>query len=73
MTPEGLLYPWKKDLEKAAQEMRSNYDYRIQTLEQNLNDLRLQNDNLKMFCQQLYDRLNLGTSNYNSNPLNKVY
>jgi SMC interacting uncharacterized protein involved in chromosome segregation len=65
MDLEKLNYPWRSDLDKLQSE--------IETLKAEIMNLRMQNDNLKYFLQQLYDRLNLAQTNYNSQPVNRPY
>jgi hypothetical protein len=60
---EDLEYPWRKDMKK--------YDDHIFRLEQEISNLRADRDNLRYFCQQLYDRLNLSQPNYSSQMINK--
>lgn len=56
MDIETLAYPWKPDI--------SVLEERIKQLEYRLENLSYENTNLRFFCQQLYDRLNI--SSYNS-------
>ena len=65
MKVENLAYPWREDYRELQHE--------IEILKQNLLDLKMQYDNLKVFSQQLYDRLNIANSLYNSSPVQRPY
>ena len=69
MTPEGLLYPWKADVEKTKEELMRE----LNQLRTDMQNMQNTINNLRTFSQDLYDRLNISNSNYNSNPVNKVY
>ena len=64
MNIEKLNYPWKDDTNALQRE--------IEQLKATIQDIKYQNDNLKYFCQQLYDRLNMA-NNYSQPTLNKPY
>lgn len=63
MKVENLAYPWKDDFRVLEHE--------IETLKMEIQNLKNTNDNLKYFCQQLYDRLNLREPNYASQAIYK--
>ena len=65
MKVENLAYPWRDDIKQLQHE--------IENLKQDLINMRIQYDNLKMFSQQLYDRLNIGNSHYDASPVQRPY
>jgi prefoldin subunit 5 len=73
MKVENLAYPWKKDMDEYRDQIRRDYEQQIQLLKSDMQNMQNTINNLRTFSQDLYDRLNIGNSNYNSNPINKVY
>lgn len=69
MNPELIAYPWKADLERDKQDLIRQ----IENLRLEVSNMQNTVNNLKHFSQELYDRLNIGMSNYNSSPINKPY
>lgn len=65
MKIENLAYPWKEDFKQLQIEITS-LKIEMQNMQNTINNLRI-------FNQELYDRINIGNSNYNSSPVQRPW